>query len=358
MKVISRLRCLLGIPIVFLCGSIAASLILLATIKSGGKLSQQIRILCLVVSHPGQHNTQANATHHTWARRCTNTLFVSNSEPKITDFSYLDDVCSVMAATAVLGEELQQFEHEFCSNGTGNVEVLQDPSSNSTIPKRLPDMGNYSEWVEWFSPTFPMITVPETRVGRQGLWNKTKFAFQHAYDSFLNDFDWFLKADDDTYFIIENLRDLLRTQDPNDNIYFGCNLRTPDSTGYMSGGAGYVLSRAALQQLGPALHNSQSWLTDTDPEDVNIGAVLRAAGAQPGDSRDTEGRPRFFPLSARWLADPRQDGQPDWYWLLTGYAHNTSPQCCSPRAISFHYMTASDMYFTELLLYNIDRQHF
>ena len=49
--------------------------------------------------------------------------------------------------------------------------------------------------------------------------------FRHAFHNLLNDFDWFLKADDDTYVIMENLHKLLYPHDPNEPIHFGCSFQ-------------------------------------------------------------------------------------------------------------------------------------
>jgi hypothetical protein len=69
------------------------------------------------------------------------------------------------------------------------------------------------------------------------------------YKNYLNDYDFFLKTDDDTFIFMDNLRAFL-AQTNNTKTYYGYNLEY-----WVSGGAGYVLTRDCLKALAERLIN-------------------------------------------------------------------------------------------------------
>ena len=137
-------------------------------------------------------------------------------------------------------------------------------------------------------PSLPAVGL-QVQEGRDHLWAKTKQAHQYLYDNHLDDADWFLKADDDTYVVVENLRYMLQTHNHSDPIYFGCKFKPYVKQGYMSGGAGYVLSKEALVRFATkGLKENSGVLCRTEDggaEDVEMGRCMEGLGVKAGDSR-------------------------------------------------------------------------
>ena len=161
--------------------------------------------------------------------------------------------------------------------------------------------------------------------GRDHLTAKTMQAFDIVYQKYINDYDWFMKADDDTYVIVENLRYMLSTHSPTDPVYFGHHFKVIVKQGYFSGGGGYVLSREALTRYGKRSQNLCS--KDQGAEDVEMGRCMEKLKVKTGDSRDALGRTRFHCFN---VETHLQGGYPDWYIQYDKYGatHVSMQESC------------------------------
>ena len=169
---------------------------------------------------------------------------------------------------------------------------------------------------------FPTVKV-KSKEGRQYLWQKTRHTFQLIYDEYLDQADWFIKADDDTFLIVENLRYFLSGYDPNEPIYFGRKFKPIVQQGFMSGGAGYVVSKAGVKNLVEKVFTNSTLCKSGDfvggAEDVEIGECLQNAGVKAGDSRDPHGRDRFHPFIPEHHLVPGIVPNKFWYWDFVFY---------------------------------------
>lgn len=172
-------------------------------------------------------------------------------------------------------------------------------------------------------PTLPAIKL-DVEEGRSHLWAKTVGGFNYSYHNHLEDADWFMKADDDTFVILENLRYFLSAQKSSDPIYFGRRFKPYVKQGYMSGGAGYVLSKAALKLfvekgITPGHPANCYDKNEGGAEDVDMGLCMEALGVVAGDSRDSLGRGRFFPFVPEHHVVPGHVDKNFWYYKYIYY---------------------------------------
>lgn len=186
--------------------------------------------------------------------------------------------------------------------------------------------------------------------GSSHLTAKVRHAFKVSYDNYLDDYDWFLKADDDTYLVMENLRYVLSHHDPNKPGYLGYHFQKFMHQGYASGGAGYVVSRKGVKDLVEKgfQMDEERCKKDGEIEDKYIGQCLEASGVPVLSSIDRFERQTFhtdkiwqhvwgtFPkYLVSYSRDPMKDGS----------------NCCSQFLISFHHVDAGAMIFVHQLLY-------
>ena len=103
--------------------------------------------------------------------------------------------------------------------------------------------------IAYFYLSIPGVGIKEE--GRKYLTIKTLRPFRYIYKHFFNDYDWFLKTDDDAYIIMENLLYFLSSEDTNKPVYFGHKFKKYNlSSGWFAGGPGIVLSKEALRRFG------------------------------------------------------------------------------------------------------------
>jgi hypothetical protein len=186
------------------------------------------------------------------------------------------------------------------------------------------------------------------------MWQKTRSMVAFMYDYYLEDYDYFLLCGDDTYVIVENLRNyllLLESETGGRNarpLYIGNSIALFDVY-YNTGGPGYLLNRAALRLLVEdglpyyfAHHRSPG-------EDVIMGDMMTVLHIHSVDTSDVANRQRFFHDDLNAAGSP--DSPPSMFNYLT-YKHGvrSGRNAVSTQAVGFHMITSMKRF--SAILYN------
>ncbi|XP_042882234.1 glycoprotein-N-acetylgalactosamine 3-beta-galactosyltransferase 1-like [Penaeus japonicus] len=205
----------------------------------------------------------------------------------------------------------------------------------------------------------PDVFITPGAASYEQLWGKVTQGFEWAYGK-RHDFDWVVKADDDTFLVVENLQAALLRLDPDQALATGVQLRTWDTGSiYFNGGAGYVLSRGAVSLLVEEGLRRRRCVDDLNLgvfEDVSMALCLAHLDVVFLDSRDPLGRQRFHMYPPHELIDPRQANSITHLWLKrqSVFPYKFGYAGLSDEAISFHYVDARSMYLLYYLVYVVN----
>ena len=195
------------------------------------------------------------------------------------------------------------------------------------------------------------VTTPQSEEWRN-IWEKSWKMWQYVGTHHLEDAEWFLKIDDDTFFSPINFKGFARYFNPNRKWYLGSTLmhKWKQRNVVFNAGACYALSRGALEAVIPIFKTEPfllrkapkyaKWLClqrDGPYEDHTMGVCLHSIGIDPVNTLDREYRERFslFKESAHY--DLKRETEPNmWYWKEKPLELKEGEECCSDKMIAFH----------------------
>ena len=136
----------------------------------------------------------------------------------------------------------------------------------------------------------PVVSLPgvdDTYPPQKKVYRMLKY----MHDNYINDYNWFMRADDDVYVRVEKLINFLGQLDPNKELYIGQGgtgkpqdlerIKLRPNEHYCMGGPGVIFSRALLVRLAPYLEDCLLNEVVSWNEDLEVGrCISRRLGIQ------------------------------------------------------------------------------
>ncbi|ORZ37437.1 hypothetical protein BCR44DRAFT_1430231 [Catenaria anguillulae PL171] len=203
-----------------------------------------------------------------------------------TGVDMVDVVTSVVNPVRLVTEKSDEDENDEIEGDGADSGGKRPNAEDSQEPKKKQSNLKQSQEVAKTKPT----RIEDTRG-----WKFDAYKFlpsvREAYRQFPKA-DWFLIADDDTYFFMESVHAALSHYEPSDrhyfgsgNVFVGCDGVTEFGQGPMfaHGGGGIILSRGAVQALLPNLNTCIPKYFECWAGDVSLALCLRDSGIRHSD---------------------------------------------------------------------------
>eukprot|EP00565_Helicotheca_tamesis_P001938 CAMPEP_0185725734 /NCGR_PEP_ID=MMETSP1171-20130828/1915_1 /TAXON_ID=374046 /ORGANISM="Helicotheca tamensis, Strain CCMP826" /LENGTH=432 /DNA_ID=CAMNT_0028393927 /DNA_START=134 /DNA_END=1432 /DNA_ORIENTATION=+ len=205
----------------------------------------------------------------------------------------------------------------------------------------------------------------------KGIWQKVRSMFAYLYDNFLDSYEYFHFCGDDTFLIIENLKEFLGSakvqsyeEEAGNLLVAGFWMHWGEIEGhYLGGGSGYTLSRRALKALveGPLQYSHTDH--EDGAEDFFTSLLFREfLNVTAMDTRDSHGAHRYHQLPVEQHAYYPEKYQDEFFsktvneslWYMKeefGFPIVYQDEYISPSSVAFHRLDADILRRYELLLY-------
>jgi chondroitin sulfate synthase len=114
--------------------------------------------------------------------------------------------------------------------------------------------------------------------------NKSFYMLKYIFEHYINEFHWFVRADDDAYIRSDRLSELLRRFDSSEDLMFGQagvgkshekgKLGLEDGDNFCIGGVGVVMSQSVVRKVAPYLLTCLNQTVSLH-EDSELGRCIR-----------------------------------------------------------------------------------
>eukprot|EP01060_Flectonema_neradi_P018449 TRINITY_DN25282_c0_g1_i1.p1 TRINITY_DN25282_c0_g1~~TRINITY_DN25282_c0_g1_i1.p1 ORF type:complete len:334 (+),score=44.02 TRINITY_DN25282_c0_g1_i1:64-1065(+) len=183
---------------------------------------------------------------------------------------------------------------------------------------------------------YEIVLPKELKDKHQGSTDVIKFCIETSLQRYPK-LQYWLKVDDLTYILRDNMIRYLSTRDPSSIELLGRRLQLRGNGEiFCSGGAGYALSRAAVDFLMANWCEGKGWYRQ-EAGDIELSKCLQKhKNDSVIDTRDSQNRDRFHAYGPKRQVTGDVDG---WYRDYTPwYPIDKGIDCCSELTVSFHYV--------------------